>query len=116
MEEHYFYAPVNKCLGESAPLPGTVDSTDDNYLETRCIGLQGTHCVSGSGFGVVVSTGDSTVFGKIAKMTNAPKTGMTTLEREVLNFVIIICSIMLTMIIVVIIVWYGSIPARQKLF
>ncbi|PMD19532.1 calcium ATPase [Hyaloscypha hepaticicola] len=91
--------------GESAPLPGTVDSTDDNYLETRCIGLQGTHCVSGSGIGVVVSTGDSTVFGKIAKMTNAPKTGMTTLEREVLNFVIVICSIMLSMIIVVIIVW-----------
>ncbi|KAE9367518.1 calcium ATPase [Stipitochalara longipes BDJ] len=91
--------------GESAPLPGTVDSTDDNYLETRCIGMQGTHCVSGSGIGVVVSTGDSTVFGKIAKMTNAPKTGMTTLEREVLNFVIIICSIMLTMIVIVIIVW-----------
>jgi sodium/potassium-transporting ATPase subunit alpha len=30
---------------------------------------------------------------------------LTTLEREVLNFVIIICSIMFTMIVVVIIVW-----------
>jgi sodium/potassium-transporting ATPase subunit alpha len=40
-------------------------------------------------------------------MTNTPKTGMTTLEKEVLNFVIIICSIMFSMIIVVIIVWYG---------
>lgn len=55
--------------------------------------------------GVVVSTGDSTVFGKIAKMTNAPKTGLTPLEREVFNFVIIICSIMFFMIAVVIIVW-----------
>jgi len=91
--------------GESLPLPGTVDSTDENYLETRCIGLQGTHCISGSGTGIVVSTGDSTVFGKIAKMTNAPKTGLTTLEREVINFVIIICSIMFAMIVVVIIVW-----------
>jgi sodium/potassium-transporting ATPase subunit alpha len=91
-----------------------VDSTDDNYLETRCIGLQGTHCVSGSGIGVVVSTGDSTVFGKIAKMTNAPKTGMTTLEREVLNFVIVICSIMFSMIIVVIIVWYEPISKRRR--
>ena len=80
-------------------------STDDNYLETKCIGLQGTHCISGSGIGVVVATGDKTVFGRIAKLTNEPKTGMTTLEREVLNFVIIIVSIMLTMIIVVIIVW-----------
>ncbi|TVY58422.1 Sodium/potassium-transporting ATPase subunit alpha [Lachnellula cervina] len=81
------------------------DSTDENYLETKCIGLQGTHCISGSGMGVVVSTGDSTVFGKIAKMTNAPKTGLTPLEREVFNFVIIICSIMFFMIAVVIIVW-----------
>lgn len=91
--------------GESLPLPGTTDSTDDNYLETRCIGMQGTHCISGSGMGIVVSTGDATVFGKIAKMTNAPKTGPTPLEREVVNFVIIICSIMISMIIVVIIVW-----------
>ena len=67
--------------------------------------MQGTHCVSGSGTGIVVSTGDSTVFGKIAKMTNTPKTGLTPLEREVVNFVIIICSIMLAMIILVIIVW-----------
>jgi sodium/potassium-transporting ATPase subunit alpha len=54
---------------------------------------------------VVVSTGDKTVFGRIAKMTNDPKTGLTTLEREVLNFVIVICSIMFTMIVVVLIVW-----------
>lgn len=87
------------------PLSGTVDATDANYLETRNIGLQGTHCVSGSGIGVVVETGDKTVFGRIVKLTNEPKNGMTTLEREVLNFVIVIVSIMLTMIVVVIIVW-----------
>ena len=61
--------------------------------------------MSGSGIGVVVETGDKTVFGRIAKLTNEPKNGMTTLEREVLNFVIVIVSIMLTMIVLVIIVW-----------
>ena len=35
--------------------------------------MQGTHCISGSGIGVVVSTGDKTVFGRIAKMTNEPQ-------------------------------------------
>lgn len=100
------------CVGESLPLSGTINNTDDNYLETKNIGLQGTHCISGSAIGVVVSTGDATVFGKIAKLTNTPKTGLTTLEREVLNFVFIICSIMLTMIIVVIIVWYRILPRR----
>lgn len=91
--------------GESAPSNGTVDSTDDNYLETHCIGLQGTHCVSGHALGVVVATGDSTVFGKIAKLSSEPKTGLTTMEKEILRFVALIVAIMLTMIVVVIIVW-----------
>ncbi len=91
--------------GESLPLAATVDSTDDNYLETRCIGLQGTHCVSGSCVGLVVSIGDKTVFGRIAALTNGPKAKMTTLEKEVLRFVLIIVSVMVTMIVVVLIVW-----------
>ncbi|KAM0326228.1 hypothetical protein ACHAQA_006825 [Verticillium albo-atrum] len=91
--------------GESVPLPATVDSTNDNYLETRCIGLQGTHCVSGTCMGVVVATGDKTIFGRIAKLTNEPKKGLTTLEREVLHFVLIICAVMLSVIVLVIIIW-----------
>ncbi|KAL8377456.1 hypothetical protein RB595_008237 [Gaeumannomyces hyphopodioides] len=93
--------------GESVPISASVDSTDNNYLETRCIGLQGTHCVSGTCLGVVVATGDRTVFGRIAKLTSEPKKGMTTLEKEVANFVWIICSIMLLMIILVIALWAG---------
>jgi sodium/potassium-transporting ATPase subunit alpha len=88
-------------LGESLPLPGTTDSIDDNYLETRCIGMQGTHCMSRSGIGVVVSTSDFIVFGKIAKMATTLKTGLTPLEREIVNFITIIYSIMLVMIVIV---------------
>ena len=87
------------------PISTTVDSSDENYLETKCIGLQGTHCMSGTCLGVVVATGPRTVFGRIAKLANEPKQGLTTLEREVLNFVYIICSVMFTMIIVVIVLW-----------
>lgn len=83
-----------------------MDSTDDNYLETHCIGLQGTHCVSGTATGLVVATADSTIFGQIAKLSGEPKTGLTTLETEVLRFVVLICLLMLSMIILVIIVWY----------
>lgn len=67
--------------------------------------MQGTHCISGSAIGIVVATADKTVFGRIAKLTNEPKTGLTTLEKEVLRFVIIIVLIMLANIILVIIVW-----------
>lgn len=37
--------------GESEPIAASIESTDDNILETRNIGLQGTLCVSGSGKG-----------------------------------------------------------------
>lgn len=67
--------------------------------------MQGTHCISGSALGICVSTGDQTVFGKIAKLTNTPKGGMTTLQKEILRFVIIICSLMVFFNIVVIICW-----------
>lgn len=61
------------------PISGTVESTDDNYLETHRIGLQGTHCISGSGLAVIVATGDRPVFGRIAKLTSQPNTSLTTL-------------------------------------
>ncbi|KAM5361230.1 hypothetical protein ACJZ2D_013246 [Fusarium nematophilum] len=91
--------------GESVPIHATVNSTDENYLETKNIGLQGTHCICGTCTGLVVATGDNTVFGRIAKLTNEPKKGLTTLEREVVNFVFIICSIMVLMIIIVVVLW-----------
>jgi sodium/potassium-transporting ATPase subunit alpha len=40
--------------GESVPVAAVVDSTEENYLETKCIGLQGSYCTSGSGTGVIV--------------------------------------------------------------
>lgn len=91
--------------GETVPLLASVDSTDNNYLETACIGMAGTHCVSGNAWGLVVETGDRTVFGRIAKLTSAPKAGLTPLQKEILIFVGIIVCLMVTMIIIVIIVW-----------
>lgn len=91
--------------GETVPLLGSVESTDDNYLETACIGMAGTHCVSGTALGLVLETGDRTIFGRIAKLTSTPKQGLTPLQKEILYFVTIIVCLMLTMILVVIIVW-----------
>lgn len=96
---------IDSLLGESVPVSGAVESTNENYLETGNIGLQGTHCIMGSGKGVVVSTGDKTVFGRIAKLTNAPTTGMSTLQKEIARFSVIIVSLMVLMVVIVIIVW-----------
>ena len=100
--------------GESLPLAAVTESPEPNYLETRCIGMQGTHCTSGSGIGIVVSTGDSTVFGHIAKLTSAPSTARTTLQKEVLRFVITIVGLMVFMNVIVIAVWGGYIRPQHR--
>ncbi|KAF2692005.1 calcium ATPase [Lentithecium fluviatile CBS 122367] len=91
--------------GESEPVNATIDSTEDNYLETQNIGMQGTHCISGSCVGVCVATGDNTIFGRIAKLTSEPKTGMTPLQKEILRFVLIISSFIGCVVLLIIILW-----------
>lgn len=64
-------------------------------MESRNIALQGTLCTSGSGIGVAVGLGDGTVFGRIAKQANSERPTKTTLEVEILRFVLIIASLAL---------------------
>ncbi|KAL1611800.1 hypothetical protein SLS60_000020 [Paraconiothyrium brasiliense] len=91
--------------GESEPCPATTEATEDNYLETHNIGMQGTHCISGSCIGICVATGDNTIFGRIAKLTSEPKTGMTPLQREILRFVLIICVFITAVVVLIVILW-----------
>lgn len=84
----------------------SIDSTEDNYLETNNIGLQGTHCISGSCLGVCVAIGDNTIFGRIAKLTSDPKTGMTPLQKEILRFVLIISVFITCVVVLIIVLWY----------
>ncbi|KAH8700901.1 putative H /K ATPase alpha subunit [Talaromyces proteolyticus] len=93
--------------GESKPVNISVNSTDDNYLQTRCIGLQGTHIIGGHATGIVVATKDSTVFGQIAKLAGEPRTGLTTIEKEIFRFVLLIFAIMITWIVILAAVWGG---------
>lgn len=91
--------------GESEPIAGAVDKTSNNFLETKNIALQGTHCVSGSGQGIVIQTGDSTVFGRIAGLSAKSSNSMTTLQREILRLVVIIASMAVSVAILLVILW-----------
>ncbi|TBU64935.1 sodium-potassium ATPase [Dichomitus squalens] len=81
--------------GESEPIAG----------RTKNIALQGTHCVSGSGTGLVIQTGDNTVFGRIAKLSSTEASRMTTLQREILYFVLVIASLATAVAILIVILW-----------
>ena len=93
--------------GESKPVQthAKPDAPGQNYLESRCIAMQGSFCALGLGRGIVVDTGDSTVFGSIAKISSLPKRGLTPLQREILRFVLIVLSIVFVLIILAIILW-----------
>lgn len=93
--------------GESKPCPAhsSCDTHNTNYLESACIAMQGTSCSSGFGKGIVVSIGDATVFGQIAKLSSHVKTELTPIQKEILRFVILTTCIIFSLIVLVIILW-----------
>lgn len=91
--------------GESDAIPGTVDATDDNVLESHNVAMMGTHCVNGSAVGVVVSIGDSTLMGKIARLSLSDSNTRTTLQVEILRFVIIIAILSISVGTICLVTW-----------
>lgn len=75
--------------GESLAVGATLDSTDENFMETRNVALQGTLCTEGSGVGVVVGRGNDTIFGRIAEAAGGKRPVRSTLEVEIARFVLI---------------------------
>lgn len=71
-------------------------------MESKNIALQGTLCTSGSGTGVCVGLGDGTVFGRIAKQASSERPARTTLEVEILRFVLIIAGMALCVAVLII--------------
>lgn len=102
--------------GESEPIAGTVNCTDDNFLESKNIGLQGTLCVGGSGLGLVIQTGDNTVFGRIAALSAKGGPALTTLQREIAHFVWIIVGFALSIALIIIILWAAWLNPRHHGF
>lgn len=76
--------------GESEPIGRTVDCTDENPLETKNLAFFGTLAVDGTCTGIVVNTGDDTVFGRIAGLAAGSSSEVTTLQLDIHHFVIII--------------------------
>ncbi|KAF7727226.1 hypothetical protein EC973_007924 [Apophysomyces ossiformis] len=91
--------------GESEAIPGTVEATDPNVLESHNVAMMGTHCLNGSGVGVVVSIGDNTLMGRIAKLSLSDTGARTTLQVEILRFVIIIACLSITVGAICLITW-----------
>jgi sodium/potassium-transporting ATPase subunit alpha len=93
--------------GESDEIDGSVEQTDDNFLETRNIALMGTHVTNGSAKCVVVLTGSKTVMGRVNKLTAATRRKPTLIQKEITRFVIIIILLTILLAGAMLFTWVG---------
>ncbi|CAO3600084.1 unnamed protein product [Absidia cylindrospora] len=91
--------------GESEAIPGSIDATNDNVLESHNMAMMGTHCLNGNGTGVVISIGDKTMMGKIARLSLDDPAKRTILQTEILRFVLIIASLSISVGLICLITW-----------
>uniref|UniRef100_A0A8C1J2J1 Sodium/potassium-transporting ATPase subunit alpha n=1 Tax=Cyprinus carpio TaxID=7962 RepID=A0A8C1J2J1_CYPCA len=101
--------------GESEPQTRTPDFSHDNPLETRNIAFFSTNCVEGTAKGIVISTGDHTVMGRIASLASSLDCGQTPIAKEIEHFIHIISGVAvflgLTFLILSLILGYGWLEA-----
>nr|XP_020476179.1 sodium/potassium-transporting ATPase subunit alpha-1-like [Monopterus albus] len=79
--------------GESEPQTRTPDFSNDNPLETKNIAFSSTNCVEGTARGIVISTGDNTVMGRIANLASSLESGKTPIAIEIEYFIHIITGV-----------------------
>ncbi|KAG1829046.1 P-type ATPase [Suillus subalutaceus] len=82
---HIVQASSNRCfycsllMGESETVPGALDATSKNALETCNLTLTSTFVIQGTCHGVVFITGGRTVMGCLVKMLGETKFKLTTI-------------------------------------
>jgi sodium/potassium-transporting ATPase subunit alpha len=86
--------------GESDDLLRVVDgkgSTNKNIFEANNVAFFGTMCTNGAGQGIVIKTGDNTVIGLIAGLSQAAEAVPTPLHIEIDRFIFIISTVAMTL-------------------
>ncbi|KAH6562071.1 hypothetical protein BASA50_004195 [Batrachochytrium salamandrivorans] len=91
--------------GESDPISASLTPTDTNPLQTHNLALSSTFVAQGAGAGVVFAIGDNTVMGRIVTMSAKQKTKMTTLQKEINYFTVIITLVAATMFTAAMLTW-----------
>ena len=79
--------------GESEDLLRKEGKKEKNIFESPNVAFFGTMCTGGTGKGVVFRTGDNTVIGRIANLSQSADKKQTPLSTEIERFIIIISSV-----------------------
>jgi sodium/potassium-transporting ATPase subunit alpha len=91
-----FKVDNSSLTGESEPQERVPRNTQSNPLEATNLAFNGTLCVAGEAYGVVIRTGDNTVLGQIANLTQGEAKRESPLSQEINQFVKLISVIAIT--------------------
>lgn len=105
IESHDLKFDKSLLTGESEAIEGVVECTDEILVESKNIGFMTSLITNGSGKGVVIGTGDDTMIGQIASLTNNTNEKQTSLQKEIVRFVYLISCLAVTNVIILVIVW-----------
>ena len=83
--------------GESEDLLRDVTLSTPNVFESPNVAFFGTMCTNGAGTGIVFKTGDDTVIGRIANLSQAAEAKETPLSIEIERFIKIISLVAITL-------------------
>nr|AAX09623.1 Na,K ATPase alpha subunit [Hirudo medicinalis] len=93
ISSHGFKVDNSSLTGESEPQSRTPEFSNENPLETKNLAFFSTNAVEGTCTGVVISTGDRTVMGRIAGLASGLETGSTPIAREIAHFIHLITGV-----------------------
>ncbi|WPH02385.1 Hypothetical protein R9X50_00524800 [Acrodontium crateriforme] len=99
--------------GESEEVEGVLETTDENFLETKNIALMGTLVTNGSATGIVIFTGAKTVMGGIAAATSSVPERTTAIQREISRFVLIIIILTAILAGLILFTWVGWLRVKH---
>jgi sodium/potassium-transporting ATPase subunit alpha len=91
--------------GESEAVEGAIEATNESFVESRNMAFMTTLITNGQGKGLVVATGNQSMMGKIARLTDQTGHKKTSLQKEIQRFVNIIVTGAIIAAVVVIIAW-----------
>ena len=78
---------ASSITGESVPINLVADKTAERPTESRNLTFNGSLCLNGEAFGVVIRVGDNTLVGQIASLAGAQSSKPTTLQLEIFHLV-----------------------------
>ena len=111
-------ASVDKSFltGECEPVRLSLTSIDSNLYETKNIAMFGSLVMEGNAIGIIFKIGDDTVIAKISSLVLNTKGKITTMQREINYFALVIGSLSIGTGFLTFIIWFLFIKPYHPTF